>query len=72
MTKTISLLGSTGSIGRQTLAVARELGPQVAALAAHSSVEQLEAQAREFHPRLVVLMTVKPPRYCVSGCGTRI
>lgn len=55
MTKTISLLGSTGSIGRQTLAVARELGLQVAALAAHSSVEQLEAQAREFHPRLVVL-----------------
>ena len=55
MTKTISLLGSTGSIGRQTLAVAREEGIQVAALAAGSSVELLEAQAREFCPRLVVL-----------------
>ena len=55
MTKTISLLGCTGSIGRQTLEVARELGLQVAALAAHSSVDLLEAQAREFHPRLAVL-----------------
>ena len=49
MTKTISLLGCTGSIGRQTLEVARELGLRVAALAAHSSVDLLEAQAREFH-----------------------
>ena len=55
MTKTISLLGCTGSIGRQTLEVARELGLRVAALAAHSSVDLLEAQAREFHPRLAVL-----------------
>lgn len=55
MTKTISLLGCTGSIGRQTLEVARELGLRVAALAAYSSVDLLEAQAREFHPRLAVL-----------------
>lgn len=55
MTKTIALLGSTGSIGRQTLAVARELKLRVAALAAGSSVDMLEAQAREFHPRLAVL-----------------
>ena len=54
MTKTIALLGSTGSIGRQTLAVARELKLRVAALAAGSSVDMLEAQAREFHPRLAV------------------
>ena len=40
MTKTISLLGSTGSIGRQTLAVARELKLRVAALAAHGSVDR--------------------------------
>ncbi|MBR6678179.1 MAG: 1-deoxy-D-xylulose-5-phosphate reductoisomerase, partial [Oscillospiraceae bacterium] len=37
--KTISLLGSTGSIGKQTLQVVRELGYSVAALAAGSSVE---------------------------------
>ena len=55
MTKTIALLGSTGSIGRQTLQVARGLKLRVAALAAGSSVELLEAQAREFSPRLAVL-----------------
>ena len=52
---TISLLGSTGSIGRQTLEVARELGLRVAALTAHRSVDLLEQQARAFLPRLVVL-----------------
>ena len=55
MAKKIALLGSTGSIGRQTLEVARELGLPVAALAARSSLELLERQTREFHPKLVVL-----------------
>ncbi len=55
MTRTIALLGSTGSIGRQTLEVARELGLTVAALTANSSVDLLEEQAREFSPRLAVL-----------------
>ena len=55
MTRTIALLGSTGSIGRQTLEVARELGLHVAALTANSSVDLIEAQAREFSPRLAVL-----------------
>ncbi len=55
MTKTISLLGSTGSIGRQTLEVARELSLNVAALTAHHSVDLMEQQAREFLPRLAVL-----------------
>ena len=55
MKRTISLLGSTGSIGRQTLEVARELGLSVAALAARSSLDLLERQAREFRPRMVVL-----------------
>jgi len=55
MTRTIALLGSTGSIGRQTLEVARELGLKVAALTANSSVDLIEAQAREFSPRLAVL-----------------
>lgn len=56
MTKCISLLGSTGSIGRQTLEVVRELGLSVAALTANESVDLLEAQVREFHPALAVLM----------------
>ena len=55
MTRTIALLGSTGSIGRQTLEVARELGLRVAALTANSSVDLMERQAREFSPRLAVL-----------------
>ena len=55
MTNTISILGSTGSIGRQTLDVAEQLGLNVAALTANSSVERVEAQARKFRPRLAVM-----------------
>ena len=55
MTKTISLLGSTGSIGRQTLEVVRELGLQVAALTASTQVDLMEQQIREFHPALAVM-----------------
>ena len=55
MSKTISILGSTGSIGRQTLEVAEQMGLRVAALTANSSVERLENQVRRFHPDLVVL-----------------
>ena len=55
MTRSIALLGSTGSIGRQTLEVARELGLRVAALSANSSVDLIEQQARAFSPRLAVL-----------------
>jgi 1-deoxy-D-xylulose-5-phosphate reductoisomerase len=55
MTNTISILGSTGSIGRQTLDVAEQLGLRVAALTAHSSVGRMEAQARQFRPKLAVL-----------------
>ena len=55
MTKTISLLGATGSIGRQTLAVAQELGLSVAALTANRQVDLLEQQARQCKPRLAVL-----------------
>ena len=55
MTKTISLLGSTGSIGRQTVEVARQLGVRVAALTANRSADLLETQARQLRPRFVVL-----------------
>ena len=54
--KTISVLGSTGSIGTQTLEVVRNNKDlKVAALAAGSSVDRLEAQIREFSPSLAVL-----------------
>ena len=55
MTKTIALLGATGSIGRQTLEVAGELGLRVAALTANTQVDLLEQQARQYMPRLAVL-----------------
>ena len=55
MTKRISILGSTGSIGRQTLDVAEKLQIPVAALAASRNVELLEAQCRKFRPELAVL-----------------
>lgn len=54
--KTIALLGSTGSIGRQSLEVAEALGLTVTALTANRSVELLEAQCRKFRPRLAVCM----------------
>lgn len=52
--KKIAILGSTGSIGTQTLEVVRS-NPElkVVALAAGSNVERLEAQVREFHPAVV-------------------
>lgn len=48
-------MGSTGSIGRQTLDVAEQLGLRVAALAANTGVERMEAQSRRFRPRLAVM-----------------
>ena len=53
MSRCISVLGSTGSIGRQSLEVIAALGLSVGALTAQSSVELLERQARQFHPKLV-------------------
>ena len=56
MKRTLSILGSTGSIGRQTLDVARACGHQVAALTVHRSVDLAEEQAREFQPELVAVV----------------
>ena len=54
--KKIAILGSTGSIGTQTLEVVRQTGElEVVALAAGSSVEKMEQQIREFHPRLAAM-----------------
>lgn len=56
MEKTIAILGSTGSIGTQTLEVVRENKDlKVAALSAGSNIELLEAQIREFHPELAAV-----------------
>ena len=75
MTKTIALLGATGSIGRQTLEVVRELGISVAALTANTQADLLERQARQFMPRLAVLYDEKAAadlRQRLRGTGIEV
>lgn len=55
MTQRLTILGSTGSIGRQSLEVIAALGLSVEALTAHKNAKRLEEQARAVHPRLAVL-----------------
>ena len=55
MVKSISVLGCTGSIGRQTIAVAEHIGMPVAALTANRKIDLLEEQARRLHPRFVAV-----------------
>ena len=55
MIKTLSILGSTGSIGTQTLDVADMLGLKISALTAASNVDLLEKQIRKYKPELAVL-----------------
>ena len=57
--KCLAILGSTGSIGRQTLQVARHLKLEVVALAAHGSIDLLYEQIQEFHPQLVAVFDEK-------------
>lgn len=58
--KKLAILGSTGSIGMQTLEIVRSNPDlQVAALAAGSSVEKLEEQIREFKPLIAVMWSEK-------------
>ena len=56
MTKQITVLGSTGSIGKQSLDVIRAQGYGVFGLAAHSNAVLLARQIEEFHPRAVCLV----------------
>ena len=54
--KGLAVLGSTGSIGTQTLDVAERHGFRVTALTAYRSVDRIEEQARRFRPALVALL----------------
>ena len=59
--RTISILGSTGSIGTQTLEVVEVLGDiQVGAISGNHNIKLLEEQAKKFRPRLV----------CCGQCGS--
>ena len=56
MVHSISILGSTGSIGRQTVAVAEHLGLNVRALTTNRNIQLAEEQARRLHPAFVAVM----------------
>jgi len=57
MIKCVSILGSTGSIGRQSLDIISRLPVKVAALTAGTSVERMAEQCRQFQPELAVMAT---------------
>ena len=57
MVKCVSILGSTGSIGRQSLDIIQGLDVQVVALTAGTNVERMAEQCRQFRPSLAVMST---------------
>lgn len=59
MIQTVSILGSTGSIGRQSLAAAEHLGVRVRAISARSDVALVEQQARRYKPEFVSVFDEK-------------
>lgn len=77
MPRRIAILGSTGSIGRNTLRVIDALGPdyEVTALSAHSRVELLAEQTRRYRPRLVAVSNgarVEQLRGLLNGQPTKV
>ena len=75
MTKNLCILGSTGSIGTQTLDVVRKLGIKVSALTAATDVDTIEAQIREFKPELAVMYdenAAKDLRSRIADTATKV
>lgn len=75
MTKALSILGSTGSIGTQSLDVARKCGCSVEALTAFSDAKLLEEQIRAFHPKTVALVSeaaAKDLKVRVADTNTKV
>ena len=75
MVKNLSVLGSTGSIGRQSLAAAAHLGIPVSAIAAGRDIERLERQARQLRPRLAADFderAAKALRIALADTATRV
>lgn len=75
MVKNITVLGSTGSIGTQTLDVVDMLGLRVSALTAASNVELMENQIRKYKPELAVLFNedkAEELRLRVKDTGTKV
>ncbi len=75
MVNTISILGSTGSIGTQALDVARKLNLNICALTAHSNTDILEQQVREFKPSFAVVFCedkAKDFRLKIADTNTKV
>ncbi|MCL2343492.1 MAG: 1-deoxy-D-xylulose-5-phosphate reductoisomerase [Firmicutes bacterium] len=75
MVNSISVLGSTGSVGRQTLEAAARLRVKILALAARSNISLLEEQARRFHPHLAAVYdetAAKTLRIALGDTDTRV
>ena len=75
MVRSVSILGSTGSIGRQSVDVAEHMGMPVAALAASRSVKLLEEQARRLKPKFVAVYdesAAKEFRIAVADTDIRV
>ncbi len=73
MSKKIALLGSTGSIGTSSLQVVRHLGEdfEISALAAHSNIDLLQQQIKEFRPKVAAVFDEKQAKVLQSrapGC----
>ena len=75
MIKCVSILGSTGSIGRQSLDIVKHLNIPVAALTAGTSVERMAQQCREFKPALAVMATQEAAKLlavAIDGLDTEV
>lgn len=59
MISKLSILGSTGSVGTQTLSVAKKLGIEIVSLSAKDNIKLLEQQIREFKPKFVAVFDCK-------------
>ena len=75
MVKCVSVLGSTGSIGRQSLDIIGRMPIKVAALTAGTSVERMAEQCHEFRPELAVMATEEAANALkekICGLSTRV
>ena len=59
MVKTVSILGSTGSIGTQSLDIIRRMDVKVTALTAGTNVQRMAQQCRKYLPKLAVMATAE-------------
>lgn len=75
MVKNLSILGSTGSIGKQSLCVAKNLNINITALTANKNIKLLEEQIREFKPKLAVVFdeqSAKDLKIKIADTNTKV